>query len=100
MTDLFGPDLEAYEQGRYRDWKHDRDGRLATSLLLDQYTRNIHRGSSLAFKFDSHSLAVSHDILKNVDYRKEYALFERVFLIMPFMHAENKSDTELCIKEM
>ena len=52
ITNDFGADLENFRAGKYDLWKNDRDGLLATNILLDQFSRNIHRGKAQAFEND------------------------------------------------
>ena len=73
-------------------WQGDRMGKLATIILCDNYSRNIYRGLAGAFSFDHISLKLSKQIISNIDTFKSYALFEKLFIIMPLMHSENVAD--------
>ena len=71
--------------------------RLAMIILLDQFPRNIYRGQKEAFAWDG---------LAQQQARAAYALgdetqlrpIERVFLYMPFEHAENLELQELAVQ--
>ena len=75
----------------------DRDGKLATIILCDQFSRNIYRGLAEAFSFDHVSLKLTRSILSHIEEFKEYKNFERLFIIMPLMHSESLEDCQLCV---
>lgn len=62
-------------------------GRLALIILLDQFTRNIHRGSAAAFSGDEHALRLARDGVEQGQDR-QLAPIERTFFYLPFEHAE------------
>ena len=62
-------------------------------LLHDQVTRNIYRGSALAFSGDALALKLAKELLGNI---QELPLFEAVFVLMPLMHSESLEDHNLC----
>lgn len=61
---------------------------LALILVLDQFTRNIHRGTPLAFAGDARAQALALAITQRGD---DAALtpIERSFVYLPFEHAED-----------
>jgi uncharacterized protein (DUF924 family) len=87
----FGPTIEAALQGRLDDWAVTAQGALALILLLDQFTRNIHRGSSAAFAGDAKALALARALV--ADGRDlDLAPLERWFVYLPFEHSEALAD--------
>ena len=48
----FESDYDNYCSGEYSGWEHDRDGRLAAVILLDQFPRSMFRGTGKAFATD------------------------------------------------
>ncbi len=61
---------------------------LAHILVLDQMSRNIHRGTGQAFAQDDTALAISEQAVGNgLDAGMDTT--RRGFLYMPFMHAED-----------
>lgn len=70
-------------------WREHPPGRLAEIIVLDQFSRNIHRNSPLAFANDSMALALAQEA---VAAKADQSLnpLERSFLYMPFMHSESK----------
>jgi uncharacterized protein (DUF924 family) len=88
IRDRFGPLVEAALRGQLRHWA-DGEARtaLALVLLLDQFTRNIHRDSARAFAGDDAALAVAKRLV--ADGRDgQLAPVERWFAYLPFEHSE------------
>jgi uncharacterized protein (DUF924 family) len=64
---------------------------LATVLALDQFPRNLFRGSAQAFATDTIAREVARGaITKGFD--KSFSKEQRLFLYLPFEHSEDKSD--------
>jgi len=71
-----------------KGWRSDPDALLAAIILLDQFSRNIHRGSAAAFAADP--LAVTLTLLAiDRGWEERYPPDRRIFLYMPLMHAED-----------
>lgn len=75
------------------EWLETPGGMLATILVLDQFSRNIHRGTGLAFAYDAKALQLSR---RGVAQGADLALpaFQRAFFYMPFQHSEHLADHE------
>ncbi len=77
-------------------WQEGADTALALLLLLDQFPRNMYRGTARAFAWDDLALRVAGTALE-----KGYDLLtpqdRRAFFYMPFMHSEDLSDQERCV---
>lgn len=83
----FGSALVVAAEGH--DWNQpDMQARLARVLLLDQFSRNIYRGSARAFACDPLALKLCLDAL-DTGQDKQLAPIERAFLAMPLQHAED-----------
>src|SRR5690606_1969826 len=50
---------EAAKSGVYDDWQNTAEGALALIILLDQFARNIYRGTPQAFDADAHALEIA-----------------------------------------
>ena len=83
-------------KGKLDTWAQTPRGRLALVVLLDQFSRNLHRGSSRAFENDSKALGYARDAL---DAKEDLQLapLERAFLYLPFEHSENLFDQERAV---
>ncbi len=92
----FGPDVEVALAGGYADWTSTPRGRLARILLLDQFTRNIHRGKPDAFAGDPIALPMALEALASGEDRALRPI-ERVFLYLPLEHAEDPAIQRRCV---
>ena len=55
IRDRFALVVTAAQDGVLDGWTATPDGTLALLLVLDQFARNIHRGSHLSFAGDAHA---------------------------------------------
>lgn len=69
-------------------WRKSPKGRLAEVIILDQFSRNMFRGSPQSFAYDSLALTLSQEAISTED-DKQLKPIERSFLYMPFMHSES-----------
>ena len=84
----FAGELERASEGRLREWTATARSRLALILLLDQFSRHIHRDSPAAYSQDPAAQQLSIEgIGRGLDRRLDTA--ERMFFYMPLMHAED-----------
>lgn len=89
----FGAHVEAALAGQRDHWSTTVRGRAALVILLDQFTRNIFRGTARAFGGDAQALAFAREgIARGED--QLLALEERVFFYLPFEHSEALADQE------
>ncbi|HEU4968742.1 DUF924 family protein [Sphingomonas sp.] len=74
-------------------WWDDPRELLAAVIVLDQFSRNIYRGSAEAFAADpiAHALA---DKAIHERWDQDMTVQERQFLYLPFQHAETAADQE------
>lgn len=84
----FGPLVEQAMAGGLGDWEAHMHTRLALVLLLDQFTRNIHRGQPRAFAGDVRAQRLVRDALAT-GLDRDLATVGHVFLYMPLVHAED-----------
>ena len=70
-------------------WRVTPHGRLAEIIVLDQFSRNIHRGTRRAFEADPLALALAQEAV-SAKADAALSLEEGVFLYMPYMHSESK----------
>jgi uncharacterized protein (DUF924 family) len=69
-------------------WRETADGRVAEIIVLDQFSRQLHRGSPLAFANDAMALALAQEAVSQ-GFDQKLPLPKRMFLYMPYMHAES-----------
>ena len=69
-------------------WRGRPDTLLAAIILLDQFSRNIHRDTAQAFAADPLALALTREAIAN-GWDEAIDGERRAFLYMPLMHAED-----------
>ena len=89
----FGALLERAGAGELASWADGPRRRLSLVILLDQFPRNIFRGSARAFAYDTHALALT---LSGMQSAADATLdvVERTFFYMPLQHAESREVQE------
>ena len=80
--------------GELYAWRDTLAGRLAEIIILDQFSRNLHRGSPLAFAQDGMALLLAQEALRQKDFA-QMPMIQRKFMLMPFMHSESAAMHEL-----
>lgn len=68
-------------------WRREPGGRLAEIILLDQFTRQIHRGGELAFSNDKQAITLCLEGLEAADDTRLIPI-HRAFFYMPLQHSE------------
>lgn len=98
IADQFGDLLQQVLDVDAHGWRDSPDALLAAILLLDQFSRNIHRGTARAFEGDA--LARELAIL-SLDKGWTHAAPDahRFFLLMPLEHSEALEDQERAVAE-
>lgn len=91
ICDRFSKVYEALTAGAAADsWKSAQRA-LATVIVLDQFPRNMFRGTPQAFATDALACKIADGaIARGLD--KKLAAEQRVFLYMPFEHSEDAAD--------
>src|SRR5260370_35294276 len=87
-TSAFLADHEHAAGGDLDGWMDAPSGALALILLLDQFPRNMFRGTARAFATDTKAQAAAKDALAR-QFDSALAPIRRVFLYMPLEHSEN-----------
>ena len=78
------------------DWEQSPDSTLALIIALDQFPRNMYRGTKAAFAWDALSLATAKRLVaRNHDLK--IAQERRAFVYMPYMHSEELADQDSCV---
>ncbi|PZM12848.1 DUF924 family protein [Rhizobium tubonense] len=78
-------------------WRATPENQLATVIVLDQFPRNIYRGTALAFATDGLALQEAK-IALNAGADQKVARERRCFLYLPFEHAENLIEQEKAVE--
>lgn len=76
--------LESQAEG----WRDSAETMLAAIIVLDQFSRNIHRGSAQAFAADDLCVELTLEAVR-AGMDRDMAPAHAAFLYMPLMHAEH-----------
>ena len=97
ITLRFGRTHEAAARCELYEWRNSARGRLAEIIVLDQFSRNIHRDTPLSFASDPLSLCLSQEsISRGTD--ADLSPEERCFCYMPYMHSESRAIHEVAVR--
>ncbi len=89
---------EKAAQGALADWQNSPEGSLALVLTLDQFPRNMFRGSPRAFATDPAARAVA-DWAIDKDFDRKFAdEDQRIFFYLPFEHSEDLDDQHRAVE--
>ena len=89
----FLADVEAASSGALDAWAETPDGALALLILLDQFPRNLFRGSPRAYATDARARAVADSAIA-AGHDRGMPACRRLFLYLPFGHSEQLGDQE------
>ncbi len=84
----FSAEVELACSGGLAEWGASPQGAFALILLLDQFTRNLYRGTPDAWKGDPRAFRVVNDAIEHGLDRQLHPV-ERVWLYHPFHHSED-----------
>lgn len=89
--------IEPLFSGELASWPTSPRGRLASIIVLDQFTRNIYRGTPRSFAYDRQAL---HWSLEGISQGWDTQLqpIERVFFYLPLEHSEVMEDQDLSME--
>jgi uncharacterized protein (DUF924 family) len=87
---------EAAARGELDRWQSDRESALALVILLDQFPRNLYRGSPKAFAADAKAREVA-DAAMARGFDLTFPSCERLFFYLPLEHSEILADQERAV---
>lgn len=97
IRERFGADLKRARRGDYDHWREAPRGALALLLVLDQFARNIHRGSPLAYACDEKCQSLCLEGME-VGQDRSLGTVERAFFYLPLEHAEDRKLQRLSVQ--
>lgn len=93
IVERFGDVHQQACKGELDYWAETADGALALIIILDQFSRNMFRGSPKSFSQDLLALAIAKAaIARGLD--KDAREDLKVFFYLPFEHSEKIADQE------
>ena len=89
--------IDSVYRGEYESWLDSAAGRLACILILDQFPRNIYRGTPRSFSYDDRALEFALDGLRRGD---DVLLgpYQRAFFYLPLEHSEEITVQDLSLE--
>jgi uncharacterized protein (DUF924 family) len=98
ITEHFSSLLERATRGELDAWSHEPRSRLALIIVLDQFSRTIHRGTARAFAQDPKACALTLEGIDIGHYRALETPWEKTFFFLPLGHSEDPRNLELAVK--
>src|SRR5918992_5658581 len=97
ISERFGEVLEQARRGELDHWADTPRGRLALIVVLDQFSRNVYRGSALSYAQDEKALELAVEGIElGMDRKLESA--ERFFFWLPLGHSEDLALQERSVR--
>lgn len=96
LTAQFSQLQQSAAKAELYQWRKDAEGRLAEIIVLDQFSRNIHRSTPLAFASDPLALALAQEAV-SLGCLEELDPVKQSFLLMPYMHSESEAIHEVAV---
>ena len=97
LRSQFVGDYEAIVAGDREAWRNTARGALAFIIVLDQFSRNMFRGTPEMFAADELAREVCSEGL-DAGFDAELSFDERVFFYLPLEHSEEVADHHRCIE--
>ena len=84
-------------QNEVEKWLRSPQDALSAIIVLDQFSRNMFRGTKESFAYDEQALLIAQQaIAKGFD--TELPEEQRVFMYMPYMHSEDPTVHETAVE--
>jgi uncharacterized protein (DUF924 family) len=88
---------DAAKSGALDPWVETSEGGLALLILLDQLSRNLHRGSAEAFAADPKARAIARSMIAR-GFDQALTPVQRMFVYLPFEHSEDLADQDESVR--
>jgi uncharacterized protein (DUF924 family) len=93
----FAGALRSARCGALDHWAATPRGMLALIVLLDQFSRNLHRGTAEAFAADAQARSLARVAVSN-GFDRHLHPMERMFIYLPFEHSEHLADQDESVR--
>jgi uncharacterized protein (DUF924 family) len=97
ITERFQPLLEQAARGQRDHWSNNPRSRLALIIVLDQFSRSVHRGTSRAYAQDPKALDLALEGIEIGHYGALETPWERTFFFLPLGHSEELAILETAV---
>lgn len=96
FRDQLGALHDKAASGGLDDWRNSAEGALGLLILLDQFPRNVFRGTTRVYATDPKAREIARGALDaGFDMQVDRDL--RVFFYLPFSHSEDMADQEIAL---
>lgn len=96
ISEQFGELHKRAARGDLHEWSSEAEPSLALVILLDQFSRNLHRGSSAAYANDPRARQVAAGAI-DLGFDRLLLPIRAQFFYLPFMHSEHLEDQSRCV---
>jgi uncharacterized protein (DUF924 family) len=96
IVENFGEFYRYALEGGLSSWTKTAETALALVILLDQFPRNMFRGSPQSYQSDAQAREVSRIAVANA-FDQQRPPKERAFFYLPLMHSEDLRDQTECV---
>lgn len=90
--------LARAERGELDHWAGEASSRLALVIVLDQFSRTVHRGTPCAYANDPKVLRLARDGIEKGHLAALSSDWERTFFVVPLGHSEDLESHELAVR--
>lgn len=97
IREKFADDVAAAARGDHDALRDTPEGCLALCILMDQFPRNLFRGSAQAFATDPAALAIARSAIQS-GLNEGLGKTRKLFLYLPFEHSENLADQNTSVQ--
>ena len=97
IRERFLPLYERAAAGDLGAWEDSAESSLALALVLDQFPRNMFRGTPRSFGTDARALALAKGVVAR-GFDLQLPPVQRVFVYLPFEHSENLEDQDRAVE--
>ena len=97
IRDQFELTYQKAIQGNLNQFLDTPKGTLTLILLLDQFPRNMYRGTPQAFVSDPQALKIAKGALAK-GFDQNLLTVQKMFLYLPFQHSENLEDQKKSVE--
>ena len=98
IAERFAALLERAARGDLDHWSHSPRSRLALIIVLDQFSRSIHRGTARAFAQDPKALALALEGIEIGHYAALETPWEKTFFFLPLGHSEELAHLKMAVE--
>src|SRR5215510_4230019 len=97
IIERFSPLLARAAQGELDSWSQSPRSRLALIIVLDQFSRTIHRGTAQAFAQNPKALRLALEGIEVGHYAALETPWEKTFFFLPLGHSEELANLERAV---